>query len=257
MAEWFDKQPLSNSKAGGNSPTDLSPVVCASETTSVVSTRRLATRDGESIDFSAKPTDFSSSAGSFKSTADAAVSPPAENAAKKIDWASALRESESWLRTVIAARVGEAQAIEEIFQEVAMAAVRQKAPIEDPTKVGPWLYRLAVTQSLLYRRKIGRRKKLIGRYQEKIPIAEHDLKQGEPIDWLLAEERKTMVNAAMATLPKNLQELLLLKYIHDWSYKEMADKLGTTVSAVQARLHRARGLLRERLAHQVSEEDLG
>lgn len=174
----------------------------------------------------------------------------------KIDWSAALEENQSWLRTVIAARVGEAEGVEEVFQEVSLAAVRQKSPIHDPAKVAPWLYRLAVIHSLLYRRKMGRKRKLINRYQERVPIAEHDTHQAEPLEWLLAEERRTMVNRAMASLPKNLQELLLLKYIHDWSYKEMAEKLGVTVSAVQARLHRARGILRERLANQLSEEDL-
>ena len=173
----------------------------------------------------------------------------------EIDWAAALDENQSWLRTVIAARVGEAEGVEEVFQEVSLAAVRQKAPIHDPAKVAPWLYRLAVIHSLLYRRTMGRKRKLIHRYQEKIPIVEHDARQLDPLDWLLAEERKTMVRQAMATLPKKLQELLLLKYIHDWSYREMAEKLGISVSAVQARLHRARGILRERLASQLSDEE--
>lgn len=172
---------------------------------------------------------------------------PSGNVAAKIDWAAALDEHQTWLRTVIAARVGEAAAVEEIFQEVSLAAVRQKSPILDPTKVAPWLYRLAVIHSLLYRRKMGRKRKLLERYQEKVPIPDHDVRQIEPLEWLLAEERKKTVAQAMKKLPKNLQELLMLKYVHDWSYKEMADKLGTSVSAVQARLHRARASLREKL----------
>lgn len=166
----------------------------------------------------------------------------------RIDWAAALDEHQTWLRTVIAARVGEAAAVEEVFQEVSLAAVRQKSPINDPTKIAPWLYRLAVIHSLLYRRKMGRKRKLLERYQEKVPIPDHDTRQVEPLEWLLAEERKKTLAAAMKKLPNPLQELLMLKYVHDWSYKEMADKLGTSVSAVQARLHRARASLREKLA---------
>lgn len=171
--------------------------------------------------------------------------------AEKIDWAAALEENQTWLRTVIAARVGEAAGVEEVFQEVSLAAVRQKSPIQDSTKIAPWLYRLAVIHSLLYRRKMGRKRKLLDRYQEKIPIPDHDVRQVEPLEWLLAEERKKMVGEAMKRLPNNLRELLMLKYVHDWSYKEMADKLGVTVSAVQARLHRARAVLREKLAGKI------
>ena len=152
--------------------------------------------------------------------------------------------------------IGEAEGVEEVFQEVSLAAVRQKAPIHDPTKVSPWLYRLAVIHSLLYRRKIGRKKKLIDRFTQKIPIVENDQRQREPLEWLLEQERRQMVKEAMKRIPKPFQELLLLKYIHDWSYKEMAEKLGMTVSAVQAKLHRARGMLKKRLTRTISAEDV-
>ncbi len=173
-----------------------------------------------------------------------------------IDWGAELETNQGWLRTVIAARVGEAEGVEEVFQEVSLAAVRQKAPIHDPTKVSPWLYRLAVIHSLLYRRKIGRKKKLIDRFTQKIPIVENDQRQREPLEWLLEQERRQMVKEAMKQIPKPFQELLLLKYIHDWSYKEMAEKLGMTVSAVQAKLHRARGMLKKRLTRTISAEDV-
>lgn len=171
-----------------------------------------------------------------------------------IDWEKALCDHEHWLRTVITARVGERGAVEEVFQEVSLAAIRQKAPIQDPTKVAPWLYRLAVTQTLLYRRSMGRKRKLIDRYSKQVPPVEHDTKYQNPLDWLIACERREMVNKGMALLPKRDQELLLLKYIHDWSYQEMAEKLGITVSAVQARLHRARALLREKLTRMDADQ---
>jgi DNA-directed RNA polymerase specialized sigma24 family protein len=53
----------------------------------------------------------------------------------KIDWRQVLAEHERWLRTVIYSRLGEPQAVEEVLQEVSLAAVRQKAPILDPQKV--------------------------------------------------------------------------------------------------------------------------
>ncbi|MGA2259603.1 MAG: hypothetical protein ABSG53_33420 [Thermoguttaceae bacterium] len=62
-----------------------------------------------------------------------------------------LTSHDRWLRTVVYARVGEVQAVDEVMQEVSLAAVRQQAPINDVEKITPWLYRLAVTHSLLYR----------------------------------------------------------------------------------------------------------
>src|SRR5688500_13814793 len=80
------------------------------------------------------------------------ISPP-------IDWDAALAQHGRWLRTIVLARVRERQAVDEVMQEVALAAVRQSAPLLDVAKVAPWLYRLAVRHSLLHRRKCGRKRK--------------------------------------------------------------------------------------------------
>jgi len=165
----------------------------------------------------------------------------------KIDWQAALAEHDRWLRTVVYARVGEPQAVDEVMQEVALAAVRQRAPLADATKVAPWLYRLAVTQSLLYRRKQGRRRKLTDRYAQRNQPGEADNREVDPLDWLLAQERRAMVRSALERLPKRDVEILLLKYTQDWSYHDLAKHLGISHSAVQARLHRARARLRREL----------
>src|SRR4051812_15467138 len=87
----------------------------------------------------------------------------------RIDWAAALARHERWLRTVVMARLGERQAVEEVLQEVSLAAVAQRSPLADPSKVAAWLYRLAVRQTLLYRRRRGRQHKLAGRYAGRGP----------------------------------------------------------------------------------------
>jgi len=165
-----------------------------------------------------------------------------------IDWPSVLAEHGHWLRTVICARLGEPQAVEEVMQEVSLAAVRQQAPLSDADKVAPWLYQLAVRQTLLYRRKQGRRRKMIGAYAERFRPDEADNRQTDPLSWLLAEERGVQVRAAMSRLPRRDAEILMLKYNEDWSYKALAEHLGISHSAVEARLHRARQRLRDELA---------
>lgn len=170
------------------------------------------------------------------------------NSASKLDWSAELARHDRWLRTVVAARLGEPQAVDEVMQEVAVAAVEQKAPIEDPQKVAPWLYRLAVTQSLLYRRRMGRKRKLTGRYAERFRPTERDTRQLEPLDWLLAQERQVLIRQAMTELPSRDAEILMLKYTQQWSYKDLAEHLDISESAVEARLHRARKRLRNQLA---------
>jgi RNA polymerase sigma-70 factor (ECF subfamily) len=168
--------------------------------------------------------------------------------AASIDWPSVLAEHDRWLRSVVCARVGEPQAIDEVMQEVSLAAVRQHAPLTDPSKVAPWLYRLAVRHSLLYRRKQGRKRKLVDRYAQRFQPSEADNRQSDPLDWLLAKECRTQVREAMTRLAKRDAEILLLKYTEDWSYRSLAEHLGVSESAVETRLHRARQRLRTELA---------
>jgi RNA polymerase sigma factor (sigma-70 family) len=164
-----------------------------------------------------------------------------------IDWASALAGHERWLRTVVLARLGERQAVEEVLQEIALAAVAQRAPLADPGKLSAWLYRLAVRQVLLYRRRRGREHKLVGRYAAWLRGQGPSAEALDPLDWLLRDERRREVVATLERLPRRDAEILLLKYTEGWSYRELAEHLGLSESAVEARLHRVRKRLREEL----------
>ncbi|MEK6215322.1 MAG: sigma-70 family RNA polymerase sigma factor, partial [Vibrio fluvialis] len=153
----------------------------------------------------------------------------------KVDWQAALAEHDRWLRTVVRARLGEAAAVDDVMQEVSLAAVEQRSPLADPAKVAPWLFRLAVTQSLLYRRKQGRRRKLTDRYARRNRPTEQDNREPDPLGWLLADERRKLVRAAMSRLATRDAEILMLKYTEDWTYRQLAEHLGISTSAVEAR----------------------
>jgi RNA polymerase sigma factor (sigma-70 family) len=165
-----------------------------------------------------------------------------------IDWQAALAQHDRWLRTIAFARVREPQAVDEVMQEVALAAVRQSAPLTDAGKVAPWLYRLAVRQALLYRRKCGRRRRLTDRYADQVQHGDRSRPaELDPLSWLVAQERRGLVQKAMSQLPARDTEILLLKYTENWSYHQIAAHLGASHAAVEARLHRARARLREEL----------
>ena len=52
----------------------------------------------------------------------------------------------------------------------------------------------------------------------------------------------------MASLPREDRLVLVLKHMEGLSYKEIAEILHTTVSAVESRLFRARQALRQKVA---------
>ena len=164
-----------------------------------------------------------------------------------LDWAAELQRHRSWLRTVIAARCKEPQAVDEILQEVSVAVVKQDAPLRDASKVAPWLYQVAVRQSLMYRRKHGRRRNMQKRYAESLRAESTQTHSPDPLDWLLANERRQLIRQGVEQLNPKEAELLLLKYTQDWTYKQIAEHLGTSESAVESRLHRARKSLRQRM----------
>jgi RNA polymerase sigma-70 factor (ECF subfamily) len=59
----------------------------------------------------------------------------------------------------------------------------------------------------------------------------------------LNRREREMVHMLMETLPEHYRAVLVLRYWHELSYKEMAEVLDTTQSAIKSRLHRARRLL--------------
>jgi RNA polymerase sigma-70 factor, ECF subfamily len=169
-----------------------------------------------------------------------------------LDWGAALVEHERWLRRVVAARVSEPQAVDEVMQEVALSAVAQRSALRNPASVAVWLYRLAVRQVLLYRRKTGRQRGLVVRYAARRGGDEID-GAASPLAWLVRDERQQLVQVALRRLPERDAQLLILKYTEGYAARELADRLGVAVATVETRLHRARHRLRAELAQLATE----
>lgn len=148
------------------------------------------------------------------------------------------------LRRVLYARLGSVDEVDDVMQEVALALVKQQPDVADPAKAPAYLYQVAVRQSLMFRRTVGRRRNMEKRFAETL----NEDVQRDPLDWLLADERRERIRQAMNDLTDDDREILLLKHGENMSYREIAETLSITESAVEARLYRARKRLRSRLA---------
>ena len=165
-----------------------------------------------------------------------------------IDWPSQLQRHGRWLRTVLLARSREPIAIDELLQEVALTAVRDGDSINDHSRIAPWLYQVAVRHALLHRRRLGRQRRVRNSFAERLDeTAASGIDPLDPLAWLLADERTQQVRDSLDALPPREAELLLLKYSEDWSYRQIAEHVGLSESAVDARLHRARQRPRKEL----------
>jgi len=169
-----------------------------------------------------------------------------------LDWGATLAEHDRWLRRVVASRLGEPQAVDEVMQDLALAAVAQRSPLHNPARVAVWLYRLAVRQVLIYRRKTGRQRSLVDRYAVRKDVSEIDAAPS-PLGWLVRDERQQLVQDALRRLPPRDAELFILKYAEGYTARELAERLGVAISTIEARLHRARRRLRAELAELAAE----
>lgn len=171
-----------------------------------------------------------------------------------IDWGRCLPLHQTWLRRVILARTGEPQAVDEVWQQVALAAVEQRWPLTDPAKVGPWLHRLAVIAAARYCRHAGRQRQL-ARGVAAMHAASGEQAAADPLVLLMRRERLALVREGLANLPPRDAEILLLKYGERWTYRRLAQQLGISEKAVDSRLLRAREALRRELAALGIDED--
>ena len=157
----------------------------------------------------------------------------------------ALPDHEPWLRTALLARMGNRDEVDEVLQEVAVAAASQSAKAEPVERAGPWLYRVAIRQMLLFRRKAGRRRKLLTRVVDR-PLHRESAPR-DPLEFLINQERQSEVRDALVNMSERDRQLLMMKYVDGLSYGEIAEHVGVSPSAVQSRLHRARAILRKLL----------
>jgi RNA polymerase sigma factor (sigma-70 family) len=163
------------------------------------------------------------------------------------DPAEEFAQHQSWLRTVLMSRLDNREEADEVLQEVALAAANQSARGQPIQCVAPWLYRVALRQVLLLRRKQGRRRRLMTNVASHASVTDGCSPAHSPLDWMLSEERGEIVRAALALLGERDRQVLLLKYVDGLSYEDIGRALGVTASSVQSRLHRARKSLREQL----------
>lgn len=162
-----------------------------------------------------------------------------------INWNTALDQHGRWLRNVLRSRVSDLHTVDDLFQDLSLAVLRQPSRPVDPDKVAPWLYRLAVRQTINHHRRTGRRRRLQENLQHESWSAQRE--STDTLDWLIQDEVNEAVRRALQELSPRDCEILVLKYTENWSYADLARHLGVSTGTVEYRLIRAKRALRKRL----------
>jgi RNA polymerase sigma factor (sigma-70 family) len=80
--------------------------------------------------------------------------------------------------------------------------------------------------------------------------------EGDPADVVEAAELTDLVRRAVAGLPRAQRDAVVLFYLSGLTYAEVAQELGVEISAVKARLHKARAALRKKLVIKPEEKQM-
>ena len=127
----------------------------------------------------------------------------------------------------------------ELVQDVFVRAWERLGSFRGDSLFTTWLHRLAVNLILQDRRSKGRR-----RARE---VTSSDL------DHFGRTARRSMpgtrvdLERAIAALPDKARRVLVLRDVEGYKYAEIARMTGVSLGTVKAQIHRARGLIKEKL----------
>ena len=136
-------------------------------------------------------------------------------------------------------------------QEVFIEAFRSLGKFREESRISTWLYRIAINKSLDLIRKKKRKKRwttvvsLFGGEDKDSASQVADFEH--PGVKLENKERAKILFSAIEKLPENQRIAFTLHKIEDLSYKEIADTMQTSLSSIEALIHRAKKNLRKEL----------
>ena len=140
---------------------------------------------------------------------------------------------------------------EDVAQEVFIEVYQSITGFSKDAKLSTWVYRIAVNKSLDHIRKKKRKK----RFAQIVFLDSSDDNNevfevpalDDPQKELEDSDRKRILDYAVNQLPKNQKIAITLSKFQKYSNKEIATILDTSVSAVEALVHRAKSNLRKQL----------
>jgi RNA polymerase sigma-70 factor (ECF subfamily) len=143
--------------------------------------------------------------------------------------------------------LGNNEDAQDAVQDAFIRAYKAIHTFEARAQLHTWLHRILVNTALMKLRE--RRRRPTESIEELLPTYTNDGHQAVASrDWsdavLERKETAAMVRQAIAMLPDQYREVLVLRDIEEKDTAETADILDTTSNVVKVRLHRARQALR-------------
>jgi RNA polymerase sigma-70 factor (ECF subfamily) len=151
-----------------------------------------------------------------------------------------------WVAAILLAHKPRWADLDDLLQEVALSVVRKISEVRDPRALRPWLRTVAVNVAHAAARS-GKRRASDARLTD----ASDDLQEGTGRDFMTAPdvisetEHGRILMRLSEQLPDGYREPLLLKALHDLSYREIGEILDLPETTIETRIARGRKMLRE------------
>jgi len=150
-----------------------------------------------------------------------------------------------------------AEDAEDISQETFISAYKSLHNFDTQRRFGPWIFRIANNLCIDFLRR---------RKYQSVSLDEHggyldeednfiQIPDKSPGPHKLAEnaELKEIMERAISELPTKYRIVLVLRYIEDFTYREIADALEISVDTIKTHLHRGREMLKKKLRLNLGE----
>jgi RNA polymerase sigma-70 factor (ECF subfamily) len=148
------------------------------------------------------------------------------------------------------ARLGSQSAAEDLTQETLLRGLRSLPTLDDPDKFGPWLCGIASRACLDWLKAARHRGSSIDNLFADGTDHEAASLIDPADDAPTASSRREQIEQLMVEverLPAAYRQVLMRYYYEPCTYQELADELGVSAATINARLTKARMMLRARL----------
>jgi RNA polymerase sigma-70 factor, ECF subfamily len=145
---------------------------------------------------------------------------------------------------------GDAAAAEDLVQETYLKALQSFSSLRDPARVRPWLFQI-LSRLVTDRHRTSGREVAVGDSEDLDRFSLYDrIADEDPFpysdrlhDDFLAQFKDEDVRQALLRLPEIHRVPLVLVYVEEMSYRELAEVLACPIGTVMSRLHRGRKAL--------------
>lgn len=142
---------------------------------------------------------------------------------------------------------------QDLGQEAFIKIYQSLAKYDPERPFFSWMYKVASNQCYSLLRKKRDAETPLESVIEFMP--DDNLEETSPELFVLKKENQDNVRSALASLPEKYRLALILRFMEDMSYQDIADTMDISLSAVESRIHRGKKLLLKSFQQERGELD--